>query len=313
MKTYDEIFKKNSGKMYKVILFLIFIQRSLGILYVIDLSFKLIKTIHLFSFGSDFQIILFLFFLHTFCTFVYPSPESLNFARSRNIITLLAIFLVTASAAFINFGKNQDLINFDSSADQFFDSWGLIAICFSQQILTTPILSTRMANKTASTIISGIISSFSYISIGLLGYIAYASPEINWCTNISDPIVKSLLSSVLLVINLLTYPIITEPIKQIFDHSIPQRGLNKNSGISKLLVAIIYTFMSIHFVKSSYGPISLMFFSSFIMMIVPCLFFSKIFKNEYKWKLPLLFNFSVALFLVFKALSDLLGNLGLNL
>lgn len=305
-QTFEEISKKCSGSMYKSVLFLTYLHRSLGILYLIDLSFKLVLSNSAFNFKNNLQILCFLFSIHAILLFLL-TLDKLQFAKSRNIWTLVVLSFFTTLISGINYQKSSLKLNFFRNTNGYFESYGLVSICFSQQLATTPIIfSVPRQNKIEAIWLSGLLASLAYIGIGLGGYIAYPSSEVNWSASITNSLIRSILSTIILMINLMSLPFSIEPIKNGIDQIISIEGLNKKSVFSKLLLAFFYTFASIYFVKSPYGVIFLMISSSIITMILPCLYFSINFKSNVKYRLMLAFNFIVGTFLIIKSVKDIL-------
>lgn len=305
-KTYSDISQQVFGKYHSIILIILFLQKSFGIFYCVDLSYKLLHSIELLKFKVEIEFLIFLFILNLFSALIFNKSEKLNFARSRNILSLIVLLVVTAYGSVLKFSENLPEINFYNKSESFFENFGLLTICFAQQILTTPLVCGEMQNKKTTIILSGFITSFSYIGIGIAGYIYCLEPEINWFINFKNIFLKNLGSIILLLVNLLAFPLLIQSVTEDLNRIMPETIMKNLSFFSKYLAIIFYSLTSVFFVSTKSLIIYTLIISSTVTMLIPSIIYNKIFSfKKLKWRLISGFNILVGILLIGKALGDI--------
>lgn len=305
-KSYSGISQCLFGKSHSLVMIVLYIQKSIGIFYLVDLSFKLLHSISFLNISNDLEFLGFLVILNSLSFIIFNKPENLNFARARNILTLITLLILTSYYAISKYELNIGKIHFTNPSESFFDSFGLLSICFAQQISTTPLVSDYAEKSKLPIFLAGLISSSAYISIGVAGYIFCQEPEINWIMNLENKYIKSIVSLILLGVNTLAFPLLINSVVDDINRVVPEAILKNISVLPKILAAIFYSTASIYFVSTKSLIMITLLSSSIVSMILPSIFYNQVFAYKpLRWKLITTFNILIGLILIFKAVKDI--------
>lgn len=306
VNTYSALVKSTMGRLRPLGFLLIFIQRSLFILYATDLNFKLLQSIEFVKFSSENQRLLFLLVLNLLFIFIFYKPEYLNFASSRNLLTWMVLSAATVILAFQKLTSSSPIVHVELHAKGAFKGFGLICICFAQQITTTPICAVNFPRKKTSICVSGMISVFAYMSIGICGYLYKDNPDTNWLLHIKNKVVKGICSSLLVLVNLLSFPLAMEPIKQNLSAIKSHFPFNTFIIFSNIFLTIIYTYCSVYLIKTKHMIYFTQVISTLIMIVLPSFFYFRQGKKETVWKVACGLNLLVGSFLIYNGVYSIL-------
>lgn len=276
IKSYSNISKKLLGnKTNSSIQFISFLFRCVVSCYSVDLNFKFLKSAIMLNL-PDFELSMILGTLLLLSTFLFSNPNSFWLGRHRNFFNFILLGSVTSFFLMKNFNININKIDFENKSENPFDSLGLTLLCFSQQLGLVELLSNEKLQGELQLILGGSIASLSYIAIGIAGYISITDPNVNYLSDIDINSIKSISSIILLLSNILNFPVLIGPIK----NDIQNLNIIQKESILNILLTTFFVLTSVKFVASTYAIKICVVLSSFIMMIFPSIFYMKIFERN---------------------------------
>lgn len=303
-KTYIGASEKSMGKMHALTQVCMFIFRCIALFYMIDLSHRLMRSMGTETFVDPRYVSVLLWVLLMLVTYLLPDPNLLISGLTRNTVTIALSLLLTVIFSISNASSNIKEINFTNPAESFFSSYALTFICFAQQIATAPILMLEHDTNHIQIILSGILSSLGYIAVGALGYLSCQNPNLNWCFNIDNTVLRIISSFVFLTMNILQYPVVFNPV---CDDALSICRLQKNSkgkAILSFILTVLFMPASLLAVSSKHLQFPCLIFSALIMIILPCLFYIKAKEKSSGKNVLAVTNLGIGSFFIGKACVD---------
>lgn len=305
-KSYEGISEHLMSNLNSKIRLSIFAFRSIVLFYMIDLSNRFLQT-------SGIEVLMdikytpyLLSFLILLTVFLIPNPNALISGLTRNTISFAIMGLVTSAIALANYNSNINKINFSNPSDKAFESFPLTFICFTQQLGTTPLLSTESNSKT-KIISCGLFSSLSYILIGIIGYLGSPKNDLNWFSSLKNQHLKIILSLIFLIFNLLPIPLVFGPVKDELFHFLRVESNSNLESIGTAVLLVLFVFSSLKFVPTKLLGVFCLTFSAIVMIILPSLFYFKSKDTSRGAKILANLNFGIGSFFIAKSIYDYVG------
>lgn len=282
--SYMTISENTMGKKTHMYVRMIsFLFRCMIVCYTIDLSYRFLVSSSLMSPElqmNDPRALSILGAALFLSTVILANPNSYFLGRSRNVVNLLTLGILTYAFSIKSYKANINDIHFENHSEKCFDSLGLTCACFAQQLGLVEILSSESFQSKTSIFCSGILASVCYIAIGVSGYISTPNPDVNWLSNVENDAIRIPSSLALLLSNIAAFPLQMDPIrKEVQNMVFVSTSKSKDVG-TNLLLTLFFMLTSIRFVASKYGVISCVILSSFITMIFPSVFYLKTFERN---------------------------------